>query len=41
MKPWLKKRKNLGFYETLLAELRLGDKSNYNILFKNTSGDIE
>ena len=26
MKPWLKRRKNLEFYETLLAELRLEDK---------------
>ena len=35
VKPWLKRRKNLGFYETLLAELRLEDEYNYKILFKN------
>ena len=35
MKPWLKRRKNLGIYETLLAELRLGDKYNWNILCTN------
>ena len=29
MKPWLKRKKNFGFYETLLAELRLEDKYNY------------
>ena len=26
MKPWLERRKNLRFYETLLAELRLEDE---------------
>ena len=37
MKPWLKRRKNLGFYDTLLAELRLEDKYNYKncLQFKN------
>ena len=29
------KKKNLGFYETLVAELRLEDECNYKILFKN------
>ena len=29
------KKKNLRFYETLLAELRLEDEYNYNILFTN------
>ena len=29
MKPWLKRRKNLGFYETLLAELQLEDEYDY------------
>ena len=28
VKPCLKRRKNLGFYETLLVELRLEDKQN-------------
>ena len=32
MKPWPKRRKNLEFYETLPAELRLKDKYNHNIL---------
>ena len=32
VKPWLKRKKNLEFYETLLAELRLEDEHNYNIL---------
>ena len=29
MKLWLKSKKNLGFYKTLLAELRLEDEYNY------------
>ena len=32
MKPWLKRKKSLEFYETLLAELRLEEEYNYNIL---------
>ena len=28
VKPCLKRRKNLGFYETLLVELRLEDEQN-------------
>ena len=35
VKAWLKRRKNIGFYETLLAEMRLEDEYNYKILFKN------
>ena len=35
VKPWFKSSKNLGFYETLLADLRLEDEDNYKILFKN------
>ena len=31
-KPWFKRRKNLEFYKTLLAELWLKDEHNYNIL---------
>ena len=31
VKPWLKRRKNLEFYETLLADLWL-EEYNYNIL---------
>ena len=37
MKPWLKRRKNLEFYETLLAELRLEYVYNNNILLRMTS----
>ena len=29
IKLWLKRRKNLGFYETLVAELRSEDEYNY------------
>ena len=29
MKTWLERRKNLEFYEILLAELRLKDEYNY------------
>ena len=36
MKPWLKKRKNLEFYESLLAELRLEEEYNCNILLRMT-----
>ena len=41
MKPWLKRRKNLEFYETLLAELLLEEEHNYNILLRMTSEDFE
>ena len=41
MKPWLKRRKNLEFYETLLAELRLKDEYNYNIILRMTSENFE
>ena len=40
VKSWLKRRKNLEFYETLLAELRLEDEYNYNILLRMTSENI-
>ena len=36
MKAWLKRRKNLEFYETLLPELRLEYEYNYNILLQMT-----
>ena len=39
--PWLKRRKNLEFYGTLLAELRLKDEYNYNILLQMTSENFE
>ena len=35
VKPWLKRRKKIGFYEILLAELRLEDEYNHKILLKN------
>ena len=38
VKPWLKRRKNLQFYETLLAELRSEDEYNCNTL-RNISAD--
>ena len=41
MKPWLKRRKNLEFYETLLAELWLEYEYNYNILLRMTSENFE
>ena len=41
MKPWLKRKKPLEFYETLLAELRLEDKHNYNILLRMTFENFE
>ena len=40
MKPCLKRRKNLEFYETLLAEL-LEDKHNHNILLRMTSENLK
>ena len=41
MKPWLKRRQNLEFYETLLAEWRLEYEYNYNILLRMTSENFE
>ena len=41
MKPWLKRRKNLEFYETLIADLRLEEEYNYNILLRLTSENSE
>ena len=32
VKPWLKRKKNLEFYETLLVKLLLKEEYNYNIL---------
>ena len=37
VKPWLKRRKNLEFYETLPAQLLLGDKYNYSNTNSNTN----
>ena len=41
MKPWIKRRKNLELYGTLLAELRLEEEYNYNILLRMTSENFE
>ena len=41
VKPWLKRRKNLEFYETLLAELLLEEEYNYKILLRITSENPE
>ena len=41
VKPWLNRRKNLEFYETLLAELRLEEKYNYITLLRMTSENFE
>ena len=37
VKPWLKIRKKIFFYETLLAELLLQEEYSYNILLRMTS----
>ena len=39
VKPWLKKRKNLEFHETLLEELRL--ENEYKNYLRMTSENIE
>ena len=41
MKPWIKRRKYLELYGTLLAELRLEEEFNYNILLRMTSENFE
>ena len=41
MKPWLKRRKHVERYGTLLAELPLEEEYNYNILLKMTSEIFE
>ena len=41
MKPWLKRRKNLEFYETLLAELLLEEEYDYKIILRMTSKNQE
>ena len=41
VKPWLKRRKNLEFYQTLPAELQLEDEYNYNIILRMTSENFE
>ena len=41
VKAWLKRRKNLELYGTLLAELQLEQEYNYNILLWMTSESFE
>ena len=41
MKPWLKRRKNVELYGTLLAELPLEEEYNYSILLEITSEIFE
>ena len=41
MKPWLKRRKNVEIYRSLLAELPLEKEYNYNILLRMTSEIFE
>ena len=41
VKAWLKRRKNLELYGTVLAELRLEEEYNYNIVLRITSENFE
>ena len=41
VKPWLKRRRSLGVYETLLAELWLEDECNYKNYLRMTSENFE
>ena len=41
VRPWLKRRKNSEFYETLLADLSLEEESNYKTLLRMTSENSE
>ena len=41
MKAWLKRRKRIELYGTLLAELQLEEEYNYNILLRMTSENSE
>ena len=41
VKPWLKRRKNVKLYRTLLAELPFEEEYNYNILLRMTSDIFE
>ena len=40
MKPWLKRRKNVRFYESLHAELGLEDECDYENYLRMTSENI-
>ena len=41
VKAWLKRRKNVELYGTVLAELRLEEEYNYNIVLRMTSENFE
>ena len=41
VKPWLGRRTNLGFYEMLEQELRLGDESEYKKFLRMQPQDSE
>ena len=41
MKPWHKRRKNLGFHETLLTELWLENEYNLKFYLSMTSKNFE
>ena len=41
MKPWLKRRTNLKFHETIYAELRLENKYNYKNYLRMTFENFE
>ena len=41
VEPWLERRKNLGFYESLLAELRLENEYNYKDYLRVTFENFE
>ena len=41
VKPWLKRRINLGLYETLVQEIRFEDKSKYKKLLRMTPQDFD
>ena len=41
LKHWLKRRKNLGFYETVFAKLRLGDDYNEKTYLRMALKNLE
>ena len=40
VKPWLRRRINLGFYETFVQELRFDDESEHKSLLHMTPKDL-
>ena len=41
VKPWLGRRINLGWYDTLVQELRFDDESEYKQLLRMTPQDFD